>query len=341
MLKRDKYVKITVLLIATMMVISGCSLLPVEESPLVPPLIEPVRENVNTFEVVREDIAMQVKGNAYFVTYDDVYHNYTGPAARVKAVHVRQGNVVQEGDLLIEMEIEDLDIRTLKAELDLETAKSNYLQALQSGNERDITVRKLELDMATLTYNKTKENLESRTIRAKSDGVITFLERIEPNAVINDHRTLVVVADVEKVQLYHEVSNPVSIKDVQLGMQAEIRYKGETYEATVVQTPSSAPETSDHSLSQRYSRSIYLQMDEIPKGVVLNEAAEMIITLQSRENAVVIPTLGLRSYQNRNYVQILDGTSRREVDVVPGIRSTNNRVEIVDGLEPGQLVILQ
>lgn len=323
------------------MVISGCSLLPVEEAPLVPPLIEPVRENVNTFEVIREDIAWQVRGNAFFVTYDDVNHDYTGPAARVKAVHVRQGSVVQEGDVLIEMEIEDLDIRTLKAELDLETAKMNYLEALQSGSERDITVRKLELDMATLTYDKTKENLDSRTIRAKADGVVTFMDRIEPNAPIYDQRTLVVIADIEKVMLYHEVSNPVNIKDVQLGMEAEIRYKGESYNAKVVQTPSSAPETTDHQLSQRYSRSIYLEMEEIPQGVVLNESAEMIITLQSSENAVVIPTLGLRSYQNRNYVQILDGTSRREVDVVPGIRSTNNRVEIVDGLEPGQLVILQ
>lgn len=341
MLKKDNVtVRLILALSCLAIILSGCSLLPVEEEPLVPPLIEPAREKINTYEVKLENIAHQVRGFAVFETYDDVYHTFNGPPARLEKIHVKQGDVVKEGDLLITFDIEDYDIRVLRAEIELEKAKNAYLQALQSGNEREMTLRQLELDMANLTFTKTMEELESRTIYAKADGVVTFIERLNPRDVVYDDRVLVIISDMEKIRLYHEVTNPVTIKDVQLGMIADITYKGQTYKATVVQTPNSAPETSDPTLSMRYSRSLYMMLDELPKDLVLRETANMVITLQERENVVAIPPNGLRSYQNRNYVQVLDGTSRREVDVVPGIRS-GTRIEIVEGLEAGQHIILQ
>ena len=66
MLKRDSWgVKYVIALICSVMVLSGCSLLPMEEDPLVPPLIEPVREKHLSSEIKLQDIAKEVKGEAF------------------------------------------------------------------------------------------------------------------------------------------------------------------------------------------------------------------------------------------------------------------------------------
>ncbi|MNP32334.1 hypothetical protein D3C76_1255080 [compost metagenome] len=53
----------------------------------------------------------------------------------------------------------------------------------------------------------------------------------------------------------------------------------------------------------------------------------------------MIPRGALRSYGGRNYVQILDGQSRKEVDVEQGI-VTQTDVEIRQGLKEGQKIII-
>lgn len=46
----------------------------------------------------------------------------------------------------------------------------------------------------------------------------------------------------------------------------------------------------------------------------------------------------LREFRERTYVRVLDGEQRREVDVRVGVR-TDTQVEILSGLEAGELVI--
>jgi hypothetical protein len=54
---------------------------------------------------------------------------------------------------------------------------------------------------------------------------------------------------------------------------------------------------------------------------------------------LIIPRSGLRTYLGRDYVQTLDGDSRKEVDVEKGIVSSTE-VEIRKGLKEGQTIIL-
>ncbi|MNI96739.1 hypothetical protein D3C73_1552570 [compost metagenome] len=54
---------------------------------------------------------------------------------------------------------------------------------------------------------------------------------------------------------------------------------------------------------------------------------------------LIIPKVGLRSYMGRDYVQVLEGESRKEIDVEKGIVSSTE-VEIRKGLKEGQKVIL-
>ena len=62
-------------------------------------------------------------------------------------------------------------------------------------------------------------------------------------------------------------------------------------------------------------------------------------TLQSKENAVVIPRQALREKDQLFYVMLKDGESQREVNVAVGIIG-DDRVEILAGLEPSDEILL-
>jgi multidrug efflux pump subunit AcrA (membrane-fusion protein) len=71
---------------------------------------------------------------------------------------------------------------------------------------------------------------------------------------------------------------------------------------------------------------------------VLGEIATVIIELEKREDVLWLPLAALRTFQGRDFVLIQDGEIQRRVDVQLGLKS-QDRVEILDGLSEGQVVI--
>jgi hypothetical protein len=80
-------------------------------------------------------------------------------------------------------------------------------------------------------------------------------------------------------------------------------------------------------------------MEKQPEDVQIGHSAEMTIELQNRADVILLPRSAVRSYMGRSYVQIADGSQRREVDVEVGL-TTATEAEIVSGLEEGQMVVV-
>ena len=68
---------------------------------------------------------------------------------------------------------------------------------------------------------------------------------------------------------------------------------------------------------------------------LLGTTADITITLEKKVNTLIIPEDALSTYLGRNYVHVLDGTTRKEVDVETGI-AAGNEVEITKGLTEGR-----
>ncbi|MNI55640.1 Multidrug resistance protein MdtA [compost metagenome] len=82
-------------------------------------------------------------------------------------------------------------------------------------------------------------------------------------------------------------------------------------------------------------------MDELPPDADIGTLIDVRIITEQRDDVIKIPKGGLRSFGGRNFVRVLEEDSKiREIDVEPGIKSSTE-VEIVKGLEEGQVVILQ
>jgi flavin-binding protein dodecin len=149
---------------------------------------------------------------------------------------------------------------------------------------------------------------------------------------INAYSTLVRIADPTKLQLQYSGSNN---SDFQVGMKVEVKIKNEVYEGEVVMTPANAPIDADESLKNV----VRIEVPDLPEGVSIGQTAQFSITLDKRENVIVLPRNLVRTYMGRKYVQVLEDGLKKERDVEIGLE-TPTEVEIIKGLEEGESVIV-
>jgi multidrug efflux pump subunit AcrA (membrane-fusion protein) len=335
-----KWMKSLVIVGSITLLASGCSLLPKEEMPLKPPLVKPVKDNLETFAVKRGEIIRRIKGVGIFEPTNIKYHQFTESGGKIKEILVRSGDMVEKGDLLVQLEIEGLDIEMKYKQLDLERAKIGLQQAKKQNDPQQIKLKTMELDIAQTLYAKTLAKFNSKQLYAQMDGQVVFVDDLKPGSWVDPYRVLVNVADITEMRLAYQVISPVDIQDVLLGMEADIEFKGQKYTGKVVQTPQSAPLVDNQQLREKYGRTLYVTVDALPKEASFGSNADLNIVTQKRADTLIIPKRGLRTYFGRDYVQVLDGESRTEVDVEKGIVSATE-VEILTGLKEGQIVILQ
>ncbi|CAM3815637.1 efflux RND transporter periplasmic adaptor subunit [Cohnella lubricantis] len=327
--------------------LAGCSLLPKEEEALAPPLVKPANENYQTETAVKGTISIEVNGSGYFESDHTDMAQFTGQGGRVQEVLVHSGDTVKKGDVLVQLVMEDLDLQVKQQELTLEQAKYNLRKerAVQGNDEEVIRMAALQVEIEQLKFDRLTAQYNSKQLKANMDGQVIFVEDLHPGDYVDTYQTLVIVADTKKLRLTLNTDGMLAAREVNVGFPAEISLKvdGEkkTIEGKVVQTPSSAPQTLNKELAERYAKTLYIQVDDVPKGVEIGAMADVKITTQMKENVVKIPRSGLRNSLGRTFVRTLEeGSKVRELDVEAGLTSSTE-VEIVHGLDEGDVVILQ
>jgi macrolide-specific efflux system membrane fusion protein len=321
--------------------LAGCSLLPPEDEPLKPPLAKPASVRTDTVEAKLGTIVKKVKGTAVLEPTEFANHRFTHSGGRVREVLVKAGDTVRQGDVLVRLEMENLETELLQKEIEVERKRVALDETRsQGGDERRLRIARLELELAEKLLASVREQVESRELKAEMDGVVTFVDDIEPGDFVEAYRVLVTVSDPSKLRLAYRLNGNENLSEISVGMTAEVTMGNRTFTGKVVQTPLTAPFTEDQRLAQAYARMMYIEPDELPEDAEMGDFADVEIVTAVRENVIVIPKNGLRKYFGRVYVQILDGETRRDIDVEAGLE-TSTEVEIVKGLQEGQQVVLQ
>jgi multidrug efflux pump subunit AcrA (membrane-fusion protein) len=121
-------------------------------------------------------------------------------------------------------------------------------------------------------------------------------------------------------------------------MKVDVIADGTNYSGHILQAPSSVPLTADRKQQPVNQTSLVIGVDGLPEGILIGNNADIVITLVKKENALIIPGKTLSTFLGRNYVHILVGEIRKEIDVETGI-SNGTDLEITKGLKEGQKVI--
>lgn len=327
-------------LLTIMLLISGCSLLPMEEQSLAPPLIQPTQEELDIIEVSRGSIQTFLRGNANFVSSNVEVLAFKESGGRMKGIYAVVGQEVKAGELVAELETGDLEHLVSMHQLNVERAQLLLQQARENNAGKiDLRLREIDLEREQKTLKLMQERLSKSQLYAQSSGVVTFVENMKAGDYVNAFQSIVTIADTKSIQLTYVSADAKELNMLEVGMPASIRYKGVEYEGKVLQTPSSVPIGADPAKTERNAATIILGIDNPPDDVQVGHSAEILIQLQKREEILLLPRSAIRSYMGRNYVQVAEGERRKEVDVEVGL-TTPTEVEIVKGLEEGQQVIL-
>ncbi len=224
------------------------------------------------------------------------------------------------------------------AQAALQQTELDYQQAVANADPESYNLRllALELEQARLDIQDLENQIASARLVAPFDGQILSLN-IEAGDAVQAYSTVGVLADPTRLEITAELSSD-ELSQMALNQQARITLRnrpGETFNGTVRQLPYPYGGTTvDTGDDTAVHVSIEGQVD-----LALGELATVSIILQEKDNVLWLPPAAIRTYQGRTFVVVQnpDGTQRR-VDLLLGI-TTDERVEIIAGLEAGQIVV--
>jgi multidrug efflux pump subunit AcrA (membrane-fusion protein) len=154
---------------------------------------------------------------------------------------------------------------------------------------------------------------------------------------------------VEAFRAYAEVSNYDQLElsanlagdemlELEEGMPVTVELvnrPGETYQGYIRSLPfGTLTDSSENDESTR----IALEVDPEEAGLDSGDLMRVTVVLEHRENVLWLPPQAIRVFEGRNFVVVQEEGFQQRVDVKLGIES-DDRIEIEDGLEEGQVVI--
>lgn len=351
----------SVLLMALAFVLSmlllntGCALLPEEEEMLAPPLRIPEEVTFETIEVARGTIERRLRASGRFISVSQENVQFTERGGRIDAIHVRIGQVVRKGDLLVTLDTANLEDEIRLHEIYLERAKISYdrlrdvaevreafadpgrskaeLELERVQREHDLNLAALEIETNNIRLVGLRRALAESKLFAPIDGNITFVSSVETGEYINAFTTLVTVADPTRLQIRYSDDR---VNDFSMGMEVQLTVDRVEYTGTVVMTPFELPADASEAMQE----TVLIEMDELPETARIGGDAQILAILERREDTIVIPRFALQRIFGRTFVNVLVNNIREERDVEIGVQS-ETEIEILNGLEIGELVIIR
>ncbi len=251
----------------------------------------------------------------------------------------------------LEAERDATERALIDAQRSLVVAQADYGDAVQ---ERSYNLRQLELAVAKaqLEYNtalagpdprlaqkvrQLEEQVAEHQIAAPFDGVVLAVAAT-PGDSVSAYQKVLVIGNPATRELRAELSTE-QMNDLAVGMAATLApsdYPGQTFQGEIRQLPygwgGDVEET---------DRAVHVTLGVDAPDLELGALVRVLIVLEEKDDVLWLSPAALQTFQGRTFVivQEPDGTQRR-VDVVAGIES-DERVEIVSGLEEGQIVVGQ
>lgn len=195
-----------------------------------------------------------------------------------------------------------------------------------------VDMKKNELMLAELKLAELQQDLEDSKLKAAVSGVVTYILDIKEGDMVDMYQNIITISDPNVLQLEYKGTNS---PDFKLGQEVIVTIGDKTYTGEVVLTPASVP----YEELDRYRDTVRIKVKDLPAGVKHGDRAEIKLIREFSENAVIIPKRALRTFLGKDAVYVLDEGIRLERYVQKGVQSVND-VEIIEGLEAGEIVII-
>ncbi len=258
-------------------------------------------------------------------------------SGRIAELLFTEGGKVKKGDLIIRFEDNEYKGAVQQAEGELEFAKSNFERIAKLHEQKVESNKKLDevnaqVKMAEGKLLQARANFEKANIRAPFDGTIGIMN-ISAGAYVQAGTELVTLVDNSSVKVSFKVPEK-NIHDVGVGQMVEVKvsaFKNQVFTGTI--------EAVDAKI-EKESHSVEI------KGIVPNPDnmlrdglfANVSLIIGEKGNTMTVDESSIERAGEIEFVWVIERGRAERRRVLTGTRE-NGQVEIVAGLQPGQIVV--
>jgi len=222
----------------------------------------------------------------------------------------------------------------------LTSAESNLTLSEAGASNQAIAAQKASVASALAAVGTAAERAQDTVLTAPFDGALSKIE-FDIGEIVSPYEP---VAELIAEGAYEvEAFIPeADIANLKLGDKAEITF--DAYERTDVFTA----EVIRIALSETVKDGVptYKTTLRLTNGhhkditIRPGMTADVEILTERKEEVLFVPTRSVLSEGDRRYVQIFDGENFKEVDIETGLRGSEGTIEVVNGLEEGDEIVL-
>lgn len=361
---RSKFLAIASFLLA-LTLLSGCALLPAEETPHTAPVIgEYEPETYTTVAVQRGDMILSDTVNCSYIPRQSVDLNFAIGGEEIDEMFVETGATVVKGQLLGQLRLDDLEeqitatkvdiekltlqIAHLESELALEVRRCEINGADMSAEELQTMIDKTNASFAAqrvtmdnslylqnLKLETLQKELEGRQIRAPFDGIITYVREYEEGATSVRTERAITIADASVLIFRAET------------IRWPYFVPGDEYDITVGDAVYPAVVTSEEALGLQPQEKtegrlgyVYFTLKDLAFGLDSDARGSIVLLMDERRDVLHLPVDAVVTSMGKSIVYYLREDGLKGYKEVKVGLTANRRIEIVSGLEEGEYVIV-
>ncbi|MEO0108745.1 MAG: efflux RND transporter periplasmic adaptor subunit [candidate division WOR-3 bacterium] len=274
--------------------------------------------------------------------------------SRVQRLHVKEGDLVQEGQLLAELDRSSYELAARIAALTLSQARRSFarlesLYRLGLTSDETFEQARMQLESAQAQYDQAADQLEKTTIRAPITGRVVQVNVQEGEMAITGTMNfsgtiMMTVADLAHMRAVVEASETY-IPQIQPGQTATLKldaFPETTFAATVIKVGYMPVTTAMTSTEKSTDFQVELELEQPTTALRpgMTVSAEIVTSCRDSVLSVPIQSVGHRKIKGHEAQSlfVIKGGIAHLVPVQTGIVGESD-IEILSGVEPGSEVI--
>jgi HlyD family secretion protein len=242
----------------------------------------------------------------------------------------------------------ELDLGTAEIALDVLTRFTKPKMITELESVRDAAAARLASEQAALELEQVKldrlnAQLAKCVVRAPKDGLVIHANdrnrdresEVKAGAMVSEGKTILRLPNLSKMRADVEVHES-KVDKIRPGMKARIRVQGREF-AGEVAAVANRPQSNWLSTAKKYV--VEVQIDGNTEDLRPGFTAEVEIIVADLADVLAVPVAAVIEQQGE-YVSAVRQGDEVERRVVSLGQSNDKRVEILSGLEPGEVLLL-
>lgn len=284
---------------------------------------EQIIDSNNIFTVKKGSITKTIDGEGYIkpINEENLSFPSTSGGTKINEIQVEEGDMVEKGDVLVE--------------LDKREAKLNYLQKKNALEKSKISGSKNEIEEAELNLQIAEDRIDNLTLKAPFGGLVSDVYIEEGNYYENGNAVTIKNTSKLKSEINIEESN---FQEVSLGLKAEIELDSlpnSIFTGKVTEIANEADNSGG-----TVTLPITVTLDKTNKDIKINSSAQVEIIVREVKDTLVVPITAIISRNNKEIVlKVVDENETKAVEVETGINN-GLRIAVKSGLSEGDKILL-